>query len=208
MKTSYTSEKEIRNLVREALWVQMSLDYLEEKYINENLPILAEQYGPDVYYLNRRQLNEFLGVGDLLKKGIDFLTGGMVKGIKEKVAKMLLKALGVEDGGLISDAFVNLIGNLGAKDIYQMVTGENRCQVASDVFMKAIGETLVEKSAELLGYKEGGVFSKLIGNSLKDKIIDNQDLTKGLADKFCELDFGSIMKGGEDEEGEEGVEEN
>jgi len=197
------NEEEVRYLVREAIWSKMTIEHLVECHKTKMLPKLAESYGPRVYALNEQQLNEFLGIGKLISGGIDFLTGGMIRTVKEKIGTMLLGVLGIDSKGLIGNMFINILKNLGAKDIYNMVRGDDACTVAADTFLKALGETLGDQLYSLFGFKEGGIFDKLMGNSLKDAILNNQDLSKGLASKFCELDFSKIIGGGDSEAAEE-----
>jgi len=193
------TEEEVRHIIREAIWTQKTMEYIVERHKTEMLPVLVENYGPQVYSLNEQQLNEFLGIGKLLSGGIDFLTGGMVRSVKEKLGKLVLGALGIEQGGVLGDLFVNILKNMGAKDVYNMVRGDDACDTAADIFMKALSETLIDKLGAVLGYTPGGVFDKLAGNSLKGALLDNQELTAGLSKKFCELDFKKIIGGGDSE---------
>ena len=193
------NEKEVRYLIREAIWSKMTIEHLVECHKTKMLPRLAESYGTEVYALNEQQLNEFLGIGKMLAGGIDFLTGGMIRTVKEKIGGMLLRVLGIDQKGVVGNMFINILKNLGAKDIYNMVRGDDACNVAADTFLKALGETLGDQLYQVFGFEEGGVFDKLMGNSLKGAVLNNQELSTGLANKFCELDFSTIIGGGDSE---------
>ena len=135
---------------------------------------------------DRRIIQE--GLFGALKK----LGGGVIKTIKEAIAKKVLSLFGINVESVLGKTLVNFFGNLELEDIGKMISGDEQCVTITGDLAAAMIETIIEDIPNAMGIEPGGAFATVLGNALTQAM--GEAVKDQIAEALCKIDYKEALK--------------
>jgi hypothetical protein len=159
--------------------------------------VIKEQKNPDIIInskknkiLTKEEKERELMYEGMLGNMFGAMGGAVITRFKKFLASKLLGLLGINQGGIMAQVFINAAGNLSAEDIMTMIKGDKtgqRCPVIAQKILEACEETLLQKLPEMFGMKPGGMVTKLVQQAVINSIVRNNKFTMNLSKAICNI---------------------
>lgn len=152
---SNAQRRHIRRMIRE--------NFLEQRLLKEKRELALQEF--KIAHERKLQETGSIGEANLLLLEVDIMSAlgfGSISGLKQQFVTSVMKDMGMSTDTLAGKFMVNVIENIGMKQLFALMGSGDSCDAVVELLSKAAMETITEYgAAKLIAY----VFEKTAGKT-------------------------------------------
>ena len=152
---SATQRRQIRRMIRE--------NFREKRLLEEKRELALQEF--KIAHERKLQETGNIGEANLLLLEVDIMSAlgfGSISGLKQQFVTSVMKDMGMSTDTLAGKFMVNMIENIGMKQLFALIGSGDSCDAVVELLSKAAMETITEYgAAKLIAY----VFEKTAGKT-------------------------------------------
>ena len=152
---SNARRRHIRRMIRE--------NFLEQRLLKEKRELALQEF--KIAHERKLQETGSIGEANLLLLEVDIMSAlgfGSISGLKQQFVTSVMKDMGMSTDTLAGKFMVNVIENIGMKQLFALMGSGDSCDAVVELLSKAAMETITEYgAAKLIAY----VFEKTAGKT-------------------------------------------